>query len=151
VTPGPAPLAIITRVTIQAATAVAARNVKNQNKRFPRRTNRLARCEPWGDAAMVDRARDEDGAFTVPGRPPLRRCGESQGQTAWNWRLFTTPDRPYNTSTTTATKASSFKPIMIPQLLEVDLVPVAPPPAKARGRFLASASRERRVHAVLQW
>ena len=32
---------MMTRVTIHAATAVAARIVKNQNKRFPRRTKRL--------------------------------------------------------------------------------------------------------------
>ena len=42
-----------------------------------------------------------------------RRWGEIQGQIVWNWRLFKTPERPYNTSTTNATSTSSRKPIMM--------------------------------------
>ncbi len=57
----------------------------------------------------------------------------------WTWRLFSTPDRPYNTRTTIATKTSSRKPIMVPQLLEVDPACSPPPPT----HIAASLARSR--------
>jgi hypothetical protein len=106
---------------IKAATAVAARIVKNQYNRFPRRRKGLARSGFWGETAWLDRAR--------PDCPPVRRLGESQGKMVWTWRLFTTPERPYSTTTTSATTTSSRKPIMVSQLLEVEIVPVTLPPS----------------------
>ena len=56
--PGPAPLAIIIRPTIMAATAVAARIVKNQNRRLPCSTKSFAFCRStrvWLAAAATRR------------------------------------------------------------------------------------------------
>jgi hypothetical protein len=113
---------MIAREMIKAATAVAARIVKNQNNRLPRSKNGLSRRWVFDGPACVDRARSEGDT--------LRRLGESQGMTVWNWRLFTTPDRPYNASATIATSINSRKPIMPPQILKADLAPVAQSPGK---------------------
>jgi hypothetical protein len=122
-----APLKIIAREMINAATAVAARIVKNQNKRFPRSTKGLRLGWFLVEPAWVDRA-CADG-------PPVRRLGESQGKIVWTWRLFTTPDRPYNASATIATNTNSRKPIMTFQMLKADSAPVALTPCKERGWF----------------
>jgi hypothetical protein len=113
---------MMTRVTIHAATAVAARIVKNQNKRFPRRRNGLDRGRTAAEAVLAERARRE---FPGPVLPRGRRKGEIHGRMVWTGRLLTTPVRPYSTSTTTATNASSFNPIMIASFLEVDRSPAA--------------------------
>jgi hypothetical protein len=108
---------MMTRVTIHAATAVAARIVKNQNKRFPRKRNVLGRGSAVAEALLAEPAR---GEFPVPILTRGRLNGEIHGRMVWNWRLLTTPVRPYSTSTTTATNANSFNPIMIATFLEVD-------------------------------
>jgi hypothetical protein len=126
---------------INAATAVAARIVKNQYNRFPRRRKGLAARGFFGAAAWLDLARAV-GA-------PARRLGEIQGKIVWAWRLFSTPERPYNTSATIATKTSSRKPILVPQRLEVDLVPTALRPVEPCRRLPTSVQREH--NTIRQW
>jgi hypothetical protein len=112
--PGPAPLATIIRPKITAPTAVAARIVKNQNRRLPSRRNGLALLAgPGRPEATADFGRGSVAARTAPIILVARRCGEIQGQIVWNWRLLRTPVRPYRTSTTAAKIASSRKPIMM--------------------------------------
>jgi hypothetical protein len=96
VSPGPVPLAIIIRPRINVATAVAARIVKNQYRRLPRKKKGIVFLRPG-------RGRSADATASVrePCEPRIdwvgltvRRCGESHGQMVWNWRLLRTPDRP---------------------------------------------------------
>jgi hypothetical protein len=96
VSPGPVPLAIIIRPRISVATAVAARIVKNQYRRFPRRKKGIF-------FPRAGRGRSADATAFVPGTGEprielvglaVRRWGEIQGQIIWNWRLLRTPDRP---------------------------------------------------------
>jgi hypothetical protein len=112
--PGPLPLAIIIRPTTAAATAVAARIVRNQYRRLPSSAkNFVLRAGADRARAVVEcdeaagEARDDRAAGLT------RRCGEIQGQIVWNRRLLSTPERPYKMSTTAAKIASSRKPIMM--------------------------------------
>jgi hypothetical protein len=96
VSPGPVPLAIIIRPRINVATAVAARIVKNQYRRFPRRKKGIVLHRPGRG-----RSADATASVRAAGEPrtdlvglTIRRCGEIQGQIVWNWRLLRTPDRP---------------------------------------------------------
>jgi hypothetical protein len=73
-------LAIITRVMTRAATAVAARMVKNQKSRFPFNRKGLAlRRAPSDVAPPVDRGRSES-ATRAAAEDFLRRTGEIQGK-----------------------------------------------------------------------
>jgi hypothetical protein len=132
---------IIARVMIKAATAVAARIVKNQYKRFPRSKKGLGLGVCLGGTTWRERAR----AACAPAR--LR--GEIHGKIVWAWLLFNTPDRPYNTSATSATTTSSRKPILIPQHLEVELAPTARSSVEPFRHLLTSAQREHRT--IRQW
>jgi hypothetical protein len=80
--PGPVPLATMIRPTMIAATAVAARIVKNQNKRLPSRRKGLALLAGLGrPEAMVDFGlATVAAARTAPIVLLARRCGEIQGQ-----------------------------------------------------------------------
>ena len=81
--PGPAPLATIIRPMITAATAVAARIVRNQKSRFPRSTKSfgffvgasVGRPEVALDCGCEAGERRTDSAGWLE-----RRCGEIQGQ-----------------------------------------------------------------------
>ncbi len=135
---GAVPLAIIIRPKITAATAVAARTVKNQNSRLPLRTKgRALLGRSGGVGPPANCGRDEAEAVAdLWGRAP-RRWGEIQGKTARTRRFLRTPDRPYSTSTTTVSRASSLKPIMMSPLLLVDVIAFVRPSAatQASGRL----------------
>ncbi len=94
--PGLVPLATMIRPTMIAATAVAARIVKNQNKWLPsRRKGRVLLAGPGRPEATVDFGLATlAAARTAPIVLVARRCGEIQGQIVWNWRLLRTPERP---------------------------------------------------------
>src|SRR5271166_5072141 len=83
VRPGPAPLAMSIRPTITAATAVAARIVRNQYRRFPRSTKSFGFLVGAGLAdpdGTLDLGRE---ASKSRGEPPgllTRRWGEIQGK-----------------------------------------------------------------------
>jgi hypothetical protein len=76
------PLATMIRPTMIAATAVAARIVKNQNKRLPSRRKRLAFLEGAGRSeATVDFGLATDAAArTAPIVLVTRREGEIQAK-----------------------------------------------------------------------
>ena len=79
--PGPVPLRINWRVMIHAATAVAAKMVRNQNRRLPSSTKGLNL--PDGreeEVSSVDR--DWAVAVAFADRPDARRTGEIQGRMA---------------------------------------------------------------------
>jgi hypothetical protein len=82
VSPGPVPLAIIIRPRISEATAVAARIVKNQYRRFPRRKEGsvfLLGCRSRSAAAIASAREACEAGVDLAGLP-VRRCGDIQGQ-----------------------------------------------------------------------
>ena len=88
----------------------------------------------------------------MPHVAPWAPLGRNPGKMVWNWRLFTTPDRPYSTSTTTATNANSFNPIMIASFLEVDRSPAALLMVESASYAGNAASRPAmRRHDPRQW
>ena len=74
----------------------------------------------------------------VAGRPGLRRTGAIHGQMDWNRRLRITPERPYSTSTTAATIASSRNPSIEAPLLRP--IPTAVPPKRKNGTSLPNCA-----------
>jgi hypothetical protein len=80
---GAVPLAIIIRLKITAAIAVAARIVKNQKSRLPLRINgRILPGRPVGAEDPADCGRAEPGAVAGPRVRRARRWGEIHGKTA---------------------------------------------------------------------
>jgi hypothetical protein len=78
-----------------AATAVAARIVKNQYNRLPSSRNGLAlRGAAFGPETTVAFRWETVDSHEARIDWLARRCGEIHGQIVWNWRLFKMPERP---------------------------------------------------------
>jgi hypothetical protein len=80
------------RAMIKEATAVAARTVRNQNKRLPRRRNAPGTLEGERGSGTdeVSVATRAEALVLAVGR----RTGESHGRIVWARRLLSTPERP---------------------------------------------------------